>query len=146
MVSEIKEVEKNTLIFVKVGAFYEVYFNDAALLSYFFGYKINTIEGNVKNVGFPVGGINKVITELEKRKINYMIVKKSDNYDVEKRNDNKNLNKYEYWAKKAKVYVNNKFILDSVYTRILSNVTSKKGKEVLDEINTIVLKKLPNIY
>ena len=43
----IRKVHKDTVIIVKTGNFYNVFGQDAYILSYLFGYKLNKIHNNI---------------------------------------------------------------------------------------------------
>ena len=89
---------KDCLIIFKNGKFYNCYKDDAIIISYLFDYKI------VKNdkCGFPESILNKVIMELDSKKIDYQIISKDSN-PLGKRYDN--LNNYHKILKSALEYI-----------------------------------------
>ena len=61
---------KDYLIFIKgSGKFYNLYNDDALIINYLLNYKI--IKNNT--CGFPECALNKVINEIEKVKISYVV-------------------------------------------------------------------------
>ncbi len=82
----------NFLVIRKMGLFYNVFDDDAQIISYLLGYRV--INGRC---GFPNNTYNKVINTLEDKKINYIII---DTEEIKK--DFKNLNNYELYLAKSK--------------------------------------------
>ena len=74
MIKNIKELLPEYVVLVKIGTFYEVYNNDSYIISYLFNYKIKTLIDGDKNCGFPTGALNKVLSTLENKSINYIVV------------------------------------------------------------------------
>lgn len=80
---------KKHIIMMRVGSFYEVYGEEAFIISNIFGYKIKKV-GSSFRVGFPICAYNKVIDKLNCLKINYIIFDddkikktfKNNNYDT----------------------------------------------------------------
>lgn len=74
---------------IRVGSFYEVYGEEAFIISNIFGYKIKKV-GSSFRVGFPICAYNKVIDKLNSLKISYVIFDgdkikktfKNNNYDT----------------------------------------------------------------
>ena len=83
MVKNIKELFPEYVLLVKIGTFYECYNSDAYIISYLFNYKIKTLIDGDKNCGFPTNSINKIISMLETKTINYIVVDKKHNYEEE---------------------------------------------------------------
>lgn len=80
---------KKYIIMMRVGSFYEVYGEEAFIISNIFGYKIKKV-GSSFRVGFPICAYNKVIDKLNSLKISYVIFDgdkikktfKNNNYDT----------------------------------------------------------------
>lgn len=80
---------KKYIIMIRVGSFYEVYGEEAFIISNIFGYKIKKV-GSSFRVGFPICAYNKVIDKLNSLKISYVIFDgdkikktfKNNNYDT----------------------------------------------------------------
>ena len=64
---------KDYLTIKRCGKFYQVYNDDTYIMYTLFKYKITN-----ERTGFPINSINKVICELEKKKISYMIIEKEE--------------------------------------------------------------------
>ncbi|MBS7021159.1 MAG: hypothetical protein KH135_04765 [Firmicutes bacterium] len=79
---EYKEKYPEYIIFIKVGKFYEVYFEDTKLIHILTGYKISKTQNGVEQVGFPTTSLSKVIKEISKRKINYILIEKDEVYKI----------------------------------------------------------------
>lgn len=81
-----KEKYPKYIIMIKCGYFYEIYGEEAYIMSKVFGYKIKEVSG-CDRVGFPINSYNKVINRLKRIKINYLIYGgekvrfKDNNYD-----------------------------------------------------------------
>ena len=73
VMKEIKAIHPEYVSLIKIGKFYNVYLRDAYILSYLFGYKLRDMEQNIKTCGFPETALNKVISTLENKKINYYL-------------------------------------------------------------------------
>lgn len=107
------------------GLFYETYNEDAMIINFLFGYKINK-----KKASFPISSKNKVINILENKKINYKI---NDNNDSSYEKDFKNLNCYQKTLDKAYKI--------SFREKKLNNIIKKLRKldsEKLEELINIV--------
>lgn len=110
--------EKDYVNLVKgIGKFYNVYNDDAIIISYLMGYKVR----ENKTCGFPDNALNKVINKLEDKKISYIVTmsrKSIDNIKSGiKRNkylyENEYIDEAEYFAsmmnyKKAYPFTSNK--------------------------------------
>ena len=107
IVKNVKEVHKEHVVLVRVGNFYNCYGRDSYIISYLLGYKINILDNNIYNSSFPKSAYNKVLSILEKNKINYIVLDKRNNYDVEEEDNNKNLNNY----KEFYIYFKSIFLL-----------------------------------
>ena len=115
------------MVIRKSALFYEVYEDDAEILSFLLGYKY--VKGRV---GFPTNAINKVVNILEDKKINYRIID-----EEEKVKDFKNLNQYLKVLAKAKdkITVENKI---NNILKILRSLDEGKLCEILGRIENIV--------
>ena len=68
---------KNYINLRKIGGFYQCFDEDAYLLFYLFGYKVNN-----GRAGFPISSINKVINALEDKQIDYIVMKSNDDKNI----------------------------------------------------------------
>ncbi len=108
------------VILIKVGIFYETYNEDAYILNNLFNYKIRNIN-NVKQVGFPVNSYDKVITKLNKFKINYLII---DKEIIRKKFNKNNYNEF----------LNKNLSLDERINNIYSKLNVLKEKSNINQI------------
>lgn len=131
----IRKVYKDTVIIVKTGNFYNVFGQDAYILSYLFGYKLNRIYNDIITTGFPKESINKVMAKLEQKKINYLVVNKSNNYEVDEKCINNNLNTYKKVLIDAKSYINAKLRVENINKYLLKNLDNK---QLIEEIEKII--------
>lgn len=135
IVKNVKEVHKEYVVLVRVGNFYNCYGRDSYIISYLLGYKINILDNNIYNSSFPKSAYNKVLSILEKNKINYITLDKRNNYDVEEENNNKNLNKYNEFYEKAKKEIAKKMRIEKIYKYLLSCNDENTIYEVEKTIN-----------
>lgn len=89
-----KSSSKNYINLRKVGGFYQCFDEDAYLLSYLFGYKVNN-----DRAGFPISSLNKIINTLDNKKINYMICNNNDDKSIK---DFKRKNTYYHYVEVSK--------------------------------------------
>ena len=81
METEYHQNYPDSILLVLSGSFYNVYGKDAYILCYIFKYKIKNKlyitlddkEEYVINTGFPRNSLDKVLLDLEDKKINYVI-------------------------------------------------------------------------
>lgn len=137
MIQTIKLVHKLDIILVKIGKFYQVYGKDAYIISYLFGYKLKRVE-NVMVCGFPLSSVNKIISILEDKKINYLIVDRRNNYEVDERLDNKNLNNYTKYFEKAKKYISYKTRIDNINNFLLENIDKEDFKNIIRKMEDVI--------
>ncbi len=89
--NDYKERFPKYVIIIKCGNFYEVFNEDSYVIHNLCNYKVRII-GDYRKLGFPILAYNKVIDNLNKRKVNYIIVNEKD-YIKNKFNKN-NYDKY----------------------------------------------------
>lgn len=140
MVKGIKQIHNKDIVFVKLGKFYYCYGKDAYIISYFFDYKLNLIENSIYSCGFPSQSLGKVISKLEIKKINYVIVDRRNNYEVEEKESYKNLNSYEKYFEKAKQEIGIKMRIQRINAYLLDNSERNDIKEMLLSIERILQK------
>jgi DNA mismatch repair ATPase MutS len=68
IIKEIKKVHPNEVVLVRIGEFFHIYGKDAYIISYLFGYKIQTVEHKIYMSGFPKKALNKIMVKLEDKK------------------------------------------------------------------------------
>lgn len=108
---EEKKVKTCIVIRFDGGKFYNVYDEDAFILNLLFWYKVL----DNKKAEFPENAKNKVINELEQRKISYQIITKESNPVYR---NYKNLNTYEEYRLKAHNNLDTKQKLDMITKKI----------------------------
>lgn len=92
----------------KVGSFVQAFGKDAYIISYILWYNVSNTNEDIPTCGFPKRAIPKVTANLERKKINYIIIDTRNNYDVDEKSDNKNLNIYEDIVEKSYNYIRTK--------------------------------------
>lgn len=95
MIKTIKRIHKEDVVLVKIGEFYHAYGKDACILSYLFSYKLKPVEDVKYTCGFPIRAISKIEAELERNKINYILLDRRNDYEVDYASDNKKENCYD---------------------------------------------------
>ena len=103
-------------------------------------YKLRTIEENIVTVGFYENAKSKVISILENKKINFLIVDRRNDYEVDEKSDNKGLNNYKNIFEKAHEYINLKNRLDKIYILLADNLLKKETKKTIFEIEELIKK------
>ena len=122
---------KDYLIFIKgSGKFYNLYNDDALIINYLLNYKI--IKNNT--CGFPECALNKVINEIEKVKISY-VVKEMGN--IIERKNYKKLNKYYEILEKAKRNLEINERLDNLIEKIYK-LPPNKFLYVMEKLEEVV--------
>ena len=135
MVQNVKEIHYKYIVFVKVGNFYYCYGRDSYIISYLFNYKINILNQNIYSCSFPQNALNKVIANLEQKKINYLILDRRNNYEIIEKSDNKNLNRYDKFyeiGKKKKVM---EMRVEKIRSYLLENM---EDKELIERIEKAI--------
>lgn len=74
---QLKLEYQDYLILFKSGSFYVSFDEDATVLNQLFHYKINELKNNIK-VGFPLSLIDRNISMIESKKINYIIIENNN--------------------------------------------------------------------
>lgn len=129
MIKNIKELLPEYVVLVKIGTFYEVYNNDSYIISYLFNYKIKTLIDGDKNCGFPTGALNKVLSILENKSINYIVVDKKHNYEEETKMNFNRKNKYNELLTKSKEYIDRITRINKIRNYLLNNYSKIESVE-----------------
>ena len=143
-IRELKKKESKSIIFIKIGSFYNVYEEDSFILSYLFGYKIK-IENNFRTCGFQITSSLKVFSKLKEKQINYLIIDKRLNYEETSKIDFKRKNQYKNILKIALPYVKLKERLDILCQNILENVNQNISENIDNQKLKIEFENLENI-
>ena len=139
MVKGIKQIHNKDIVFIKIGKFYYCYGKDAYIISYFFEYKLNLVENTIYSCGFPNQSLSKVISKLENKKINYIIVDRRNNYEVNEKENFKNLNTYDKYYKEAKEKIGIKIRIQKINNYLLGNSNKKNIKELLNMVEKVII-------
>ena len=124
---ELKLIYKDYIIFLNSGNFYICINNDAYILNKIFSYKIIEAKDYIK-VGFPVTSLNKILMEINKREINYVVVNK-DIVDKQKYKNN-NYSNYEI-TKSTMSYLSRINVINSI---LKNNIKNPKIDEIIKEM------------
>ncbi len=138
MAKDIKKVHPEYVMMYKVGNFVQAFGKDAYVISYVFGYALRATKDNIQTCGFPKNAIPKVMSKLEQKKINFIIVDTRNNYEVDEENDNKNLNTYSENFSKAQKYIKVKKRLEKIEEMLLKDVEKEGIMEKIRKIEEIV--------
>ncbi len=133
-VKTIKLTNPETLIMLKIGAFYHVYGKDSYILSYTFDYQIKQASPSTLTCGFPSTSLNKVLKRLEDLQINYKCFCKAENYELEYEANFKSDNEYTAQYEKAFKHIRLKNKINDIYQHLIDNIESPNIKEILDKI------------
>lgn len=140
IIKEIKAVHPAHVALVKLGGFYRVYGKDAYIISKLFKYKLKKEENTIV-CGFPIKIINKVLANLQNKKINYLVLDSRDNYAINEKMDFKNLNTYSKMYEASKVYVNNQISIEEICDYLIENAEKAKLKQVIEGIRAVINEK-----
>lgn len=116
---------KESVVIRKSGGFYNVFDDDAIIISYLTGYKIT--DGRC---GFPLNSLNKVTNLLDDNKISYIV--KENMEDKEKKNYKKN-NKYSIVLDKGKKKISIDYRINDIIKK-LNNLSYDKLCDLLNVI------------
>lgn len=143
METEYHQKYPNSILLVLSGNFYNVYGKDAYILCYLFRFKfINKLykteeekEVYVPKTGFPRNSLDKVLLDLEDKKINY-VIKVKDKSDIVK--DFKKLNTYQRRYIASEKYCMDKIKLDEIMEQCDALCGKKDFSNVLDYIQKYI--------
>ena len=138
MIKTVKRIHAEDVVLVKIGEFYHAYGKDACILSFLFDYKVKNIEMNIYNCGFPVRAIAKIQAELERQKINYVLIDRRNNYEVDEWSDNKEANRYINVSERAYEFVKLKERIDNIYSYLVMDLNSKGTLEKISKIEEVL--------
>lgn len=133
-----KELYQESVVLLKVGTFYNAYFNDAILISYLFGYKVKKLDNNVSNCGFPTSALNNVKYMLEQKKINYIIIDRAHNYEENEKEDFKNENTYLECYQKANKCVTLKNRIENLSKYLLDNIDKEDIIQKIERMECVM--------
>ena len=143
METEYHQKYPNSILLVLSGNFYNVYGKDAYILCYLFRFKfINKLykteeekEVYVPKTGFPRNSLDKVLLDLEDKKINY-VIKVKDKSDIVQ--DFKKLNTYQRRYIASEKYCMDKMKLNEIMEQCDALCGKKDFSNVLDYIQKYI--------
>ena len=143
METEYHQKYPNSILLVLSGNFYNVYGKDAYILCYLFRFKfINKLykteeekEVYVPKTGFPRNSLDKVLLDLEDKKINY-VIKVKDKSDIVK--DYKKLNTYQRRYIASEKYCMDKLKLNEIMEQCDALCGKKDFSNVLNYIQKYI--------
>ena len=143
METEYHQKYPNSILLVLSGNFYNVYGKDAYILCYLFRFKfINKLykteeekEVYVPKTGFPRNSLDKVLLDLEDKKINY-VIKVKDKSDIVQ--DFKKLNTYQRRYIASEKYCIDKMKLNEIMEQCDALCGKKDFSNVLDYIQKYI--------
>lgn len=135
IVKTVKQVCKNYVVLVEIRTFYYCYGKDTFIINYLEKYKIKILENNIYSCSFPKTAYNKIITQLENKRINYIVLDRRNNYEEQESNNYKNLNNYEKYYELGKAENAIKIRIEKI-TNYLN--THKNEKELISQIESLI--------
>ena len=135
IVKNVKEIHNKYIVLVKIGNFYYCYGKDSYIISYLFKYKINILKDYTYSCSFPQNAVNKVISVLENKQINYIILDRRNNYEIIEKSDNRNLNRYDKIYEIGRRENVKKMRVEKIYSYLLENMDNK---ELIDNIEKVI--------
>lgn len=90
------------------------------------------------HVAFLKKYFGKVVSTLEEKKINYLIIDPRNNYDVDEKSDNRNLNTYEKEFNKAYSIEKQKNRINKIKEKLESYVGKKEFKIIIKKMEDIL--------
>ena len=135
IVRTVKNIYKEYVVLVKIGKFYYCYGRDSYIISYLTNYKINLLDDNTYSCSFSTNAYNKVISILEDKKINYLILDRRNDYEEDEKYNNKNLNNYLKYYEKAKEEISTKMRIEKIYKYLNEHLLDK---EIITEVEKII--------
>lgn len=135
IVQNVKQICKNYVVLIEIGSFYYCYGKDTFIINYLEKYKIKILENNIYSCSFPKSAYNKVITQLEGKKINYIVLDRRNNYEEQEKSNFKNLNSYEKYYELGKAENASTIRIEKI-TNYLN--THSKDKELINNIESLI--------
>lgn len=125
---------KEYILIIKSGNFYISINNDATIMNKIFKYKIIQTTNLIK-IGFPINSLNKVLTELDNKTINYVVI---DNEIIEKQKQKNNqYSKYLTSYDKYQIYISR---INKINEILKDNLTNKNISQIINNIESILCK------
>ena len=135
IVKNVKEIHNKYIVLVKIGNFYYCYGKDSYIISYLFKYKINILKDYTYSCSFPQNASNKVISILENKQVNYIILDRRNNYEIIEKSDNRNLHRYDKIYEIGRRENVKRMRVEKIYSYLLENIDNK---ELIDNIEKVI--------
>lgn len=120
-------MKNRSIILRKTGGFYQVFDDDAYIISYLFSYKVIN-----NKCGFPLSALCKVVNTLEDKKINYIIKN-----EEEEKKDYKRLNNYNKYLDKSIIKRDIDLRIDNILNKL-----REFDKDKLDDLLKLIEDKI----
>lgn len=134
-----RELYKEAVVFIKIGAFYNVYFNDAIIISFLLGYKMKILDGNVENCGFPESSLKNIKFLLKEKKIDYIVINDAHDYDDCERETFGEQNSYTKCCCEAAKFILRRKHIEDINRTLIENINSFEIDRILGEIDNVVM-------
>lgn len=128
-----KSKYQDYIIFLEIGAFYEVIGVDSLIINHLLGYKLKKISNTFK-CGFPLSKVNDVSKELGANHINYIVVK-NDEIKEKQEFETNNYNNYSF---NERIVFYNFLRIEKISNILSDNITKLDIDEKLSKIEEII--------
>jgi len=139
MNSIIETIEKefpNYVIIFERGGFCNVYHEDSYIIGYLMNYKVKELGDGV-TCGFPKNSLNKVISILENKKINYILLDRRHCYEEENKIKYKD-NKYSEYYSMSYKYITMQKRLDNITKYVLDNIENELAVKLVNKCEVYI--------
>ncbi len=89
-------------------------------------------------VAFLKKYFGKVVSTLEEKKINYLIIDPRNNYDVDEKSDNRNLNTYQKEFNKAYLVEKQKNKINKIKEKLETYIGKEEFKTIIKKMEDIL--------
>lgn len=123
---------KEFIVMIKFGNFYEMFDKDAVIASKLLGYKLSKISDTVK-CGFPISSLEKVLKKLNIENVNYVVIE-NDKIIIKKEFDKNIYTTFDFDINNIKY----NFIRISKITKYLNDNAYAEMNEFLGKIESLI--------
>lgn len=131
----LKNSNPDTLIMIRIGAFYHVYGKDSSIISYLFGYQIKKTS-KLNTCGFPISVLDKILARLEIEGIAFKVL--NSNFDVENESKKEIQNTYEKIYNNSYKYLLKKNKIEEINIYLMENINTDYINKKIEEIEKII--------
>lgn len=131
----LKNSNPDTLIMIRIGAFYHVYGKDSSIISYLFGYQIKKTS-KLNTCGFPISVLDKILSRLEIEGIAFKVL--NSNFDVENESKKEAQNTYEKIYNNSYKYLLKKNKIEEINIYLMENINTDYINKKIEEIEKII--------